>query len=1168
MQSLIFTVLLSNMLINIIKKNVSYKSYHSQHLFSKIKKYKRSRTKTLSISPSSISIILFLTQYHLYRNEACIPSKAVSENILLPPYSLLLDDNLTKITSNENLKIFVLHKFKISHSKKCAGILLLLAGDINPNPGPQSQRNANTCPACFRTVAKNHRAVECDQCKKWLHIKCDNISVKSYNSMLTASDDDTLNFVCSICLRNELPFEDGYFDNSFPNDDVEPDISSFEPHFDFDLGSTNKKGFKMGHLNVNGLRSKLDYIKVFLHEHKLDILALNETKIDSHVTNADITIPGYNIFRCDRNKHGGGVLIYAIDTLPTKKLSHLSKDNIESIWIEVKLKKSSPIFLCSIYRPPAKGKDLVMVERLSRYIKDCLKNLPKNPEVFILGDLNCNFNKPNNLTRILKDCLVSCNLKQFIDKDTRTTISSSTLIDLFISNSEHICHSSVIDMGLSDHSFIYAIHKWKRVKIPAKVIKSRSFRNFNKENFLYDLHSVNWNEILNKDNLDTACNIFNEFVTNIIDQHAPIKSSRVKGNCPQWLNDDLIHAIKERDFLKKKASKTKLIADWDKFKFKRNQVNKMKERLKGHHYGNKINEDASDPKRLWKTLKELVPDKENKNVPSSISKNDMEINDPKGVSNSFNSFFATIGSTLAQKFTSDTSDVNIKCNDKNFIFKEVDENTVTKMITGLKNNKATGTDKIGVRVLKAGLQVFSPVLTKLFNKSLTTGYVPSCWKNKRVSPLFKSGDPSDVNNYRPISILPVVMKVFEKIVHEQMVEFLLENNLLNCKQSGFRKLHSTSTAAIDVSDYILNEMGKGKYVGAVLIDFKKAFDTVDHKILLKKLYCYGFRDGSFDWLESYLSNRHQVTLVNNTMSDVISEESYGVPQGSVLGPLLFLVYINDLESAIHNSYFHLYADDTIIIQSCNSPIELKSALEIELNNVKQWIHINKVTINTDKTEVIFFGNKTKLKACTDITISYDGIELTSRKKVKYLGVIFDSNLSWKSHIKSVVSKSYYKFNKIRYISSYLNDETKQLLINALVMPYLYYCSPTWCNANNSSLKKVNKLFSNINTFVGRDASDLNSLFNFNSSISIFKAVHEIAPAYLSNKLTLIKSNHCHSTRSSTSNMLVSHRSGARCFNRTFLYSSPKLWNSLPDDIRKLNSLLQFKVAVGKHYNFK
>ncbi|XP_057316787.1 uncharacterized protein LOC130657807 [Hydractinia symbiolongicarpus] len=627
-------------------------------------------------------------------NEACIPSKAVySENILLPPYSLLLDDNLKKITSNENLKIFVLHKFKISHSKECAGILLLLAVDINPNPGPQSQRNANICPACFITVAKNHRAVECDQCKKWLHIKCDNISGKSYNSMLAASDDNTSNFVCSICLRNELPFEDCYFDNSFPNDDIEPDISSFEPNFDFDLGLTNKKGFKMGHLNVNGLRSKLDYIKVFLHEHKLDILALNETKIDSHVTNADITIPGYNIFCCDRNKHGGGVVIYAIDTLPTKKLSHLSKDSIESIWIEVILKKSFPIFLCSIYRPPAKGKDLVMVERLSRYIKDCLKNLPKNPEVFILGDLNCNFNKPNNLTRILKDCLVSCNLKQFIDKDTHTTISSSTLIDLFISNSEHICHSSVIDMGLSDHSFIYAIRKWKWVKIPAKVIKSRSFKNFNKENFLYDLHSVNWNEILNKDNLDTGCNIFNEFVTNKIDQHSPIKSSRVKGNCPQWLNDDLIHAIKERD--------------------------------------------ASDPKRLWKTLKELVPDKKNKNVPSFISKNDMEINDPKGILNSFNSFFATIGTTLAQKFSFDTSDVNIKCNEKNFIFKEVDEITVTKIITGLKNNKVTGTDKIGVRVLKAGLQVFSPVLTKLFNKSLAPGYFPSCWKNKRVSPLFK-----------------------------------------------------------------------------------------------------------------------------------------------------------------------------------------------------------------------------------------------------------------------------------------------------------------------------------------------------------------------------------------------------------------------------------------------
>ena len=712
---------------------------------------------------------------------------------------------------------------------------------------------------------------------------------------------------------------------------------------------------------------------------------------------------------------------------------------------------------------------------------------------------------------------------------------------------------------------MYTVRRWKRPKFPAKTIKTRSFKNFNEEAFLNSLNLIDWNEIVQDENLDHACDRFNKILSDILDIHAPIRTQKIKGNSPQWINDELLRSIRERDFLKKKASKTKTLQDWAIFKEKRNNVNNLKKRLKDQHYNNKLKELKSQPKQLWKTLKELVPGNDKNKTSVTISKDGKEILNKKEISNEFNSFFANIGSVLAEKFSSNVSDINIPCNDNTFSFNTIKEYELRKIINDLKNDKATGTDMIGVKVLKAGLPVLSPILTSLFNKSLMQGYVPTCWKKKRISPLFKTGDPFDVNNYRPISILPVTMKVFEKIIHNQMSSFLIKHNILNTNQSGFRKLHSTSTAVTEVTDFILTEISEGKHTGAVLIDLKKAFDTVDHQILLKKMFCYGFQDISFYWLESYLSGRKQLTLINNTESDLMDEGEYGVPQGSVLGPLFFLLYINDIKSAIKTSYFHLYADDTIIIQSASSAKDLKVGLENELLNIKKWLYMNKLTLNTDKTEVIFFGNKRKLKSCNEIEIKYDNVPLKSKEKVKYLGVLFDNSMSWKKHIKNIVSKSYFKLKKIRAISSCLTEETKSLLVTATVMPYLNYCSTAWRNANPSIIKPANKLYSNINKFLNKPNQDVMSLLDFNTSITIFKAAHKICPIYLCKKVEFVKNQHCHTTRSSSSNKLVIKRGGSKFFNRTFSYSSPILWNSLPDNLRKSESILQFKVAAGKFF---
>ena len=246
--------------------------------------------------------------------------------------------------------------------------------------------------------------------------------------------------------------------------------------------------------------------------------------------------------------------------------------------------------------------------------------------------------------------------------------------------------------------------------------------------------------------------------------------------------------------------------------------------------------------------------------------------------------------------------------------------------------------------------------------------------------------------------------------------------------------------------------------------------------------------------------------------------------------------------------------------------ELKIGLENELSNVKMWLNKNKLTLNTDKTEVIFFGTKRKLKSFKDVSINYNNIPLKSKDKVKYLGVTFENTMSWKKHIKNLVHKSYFKLRKIRSVNSSLTDEIRHLLVNSTVMPYLHYCSPAWSNASKSVLKPAEKLYDNINKFLGKSEQSLTNLLNFKSAISIFKAAHKLSPIYLSDKIKFVKNSH--RTRSSINNMLVTQRSGTKFFNKTFSYSSPILWNNLPNEIRNLESILQFKVATSKFFKLK
>ena len=1125
---------------------------------------KKSRLKNFTILPKLVIClaVLFLAK----TNESSPKQIGICKTLVNQEFftleSVLTGENLREVEIRHLLSLYALSKTKHTSHRSFFQFLIILSGDVSLNPGPVR----HPCSSCLKPVAKNHRAILCDNCDLWAHIKCENISTKIYAEM--ANSNKQLNFICSSCILNQLPFPEGFMIN-----DEESQVTSTQKDFSFlddDMDELkNTRGLKIAHLNTNGLLSKLDYLKIMLNGTFFDIFAVSETKLDANILDDEIKIDGYVSYRLDRNRHGGGVLFYVNNQLESHLLKHLTDSKYESLWIKVCLDKTKPIFLSVVYRPPSKGSDLESTDQLCAYLKECDSKLPQIKEVFICGDFNCNMMSRYALSSKIKDLCSSLSLKQLIEEPTRVTPHSSTLLDLIMTNSVNISKAGVIDPGVSDHSLVYVIRKFKRPKGEPKIIRVRSFKNFVDDDFLRDLRNSDWSYFLNLTDLDQSCDIFNSIVKTVADKHAPFVTHKIKGKIEAWVTNDLLQAIKERNYFKKKANQTKSIIDWNNFTQKRNQVNNMKNTLKQDYFNTLLTDNAKRPKQLWKTLKTLVPNGKNTttSVKRLVTEDGIDVTCPKGIADHFNNFFANVGVTLASKFSTDTSKVNPPVSDKLFNFSKTNTKCVQDHIKDLKNGKATGLDGIGSRILKAGAPVLSIYLSKIFNCSLATGYVPKCWKMKRVSPVHKGDVKTDPSNFRPISILPIPMKIFEKIVHDQVSTFIKENTFLNDRQSGFRKLFSTTTAVLDVSENILEQLDKNNFVGAVLIDLKKAFDTVDHKILLKKLWCYGFQNQSFDWFESYLTDRQQLTLVNNIMSDLLHEDVYGVPQGSVLGPLLFLLYIDDIKSVIQNAYCHLYADDTIIVKGASDPDSLIASLERELSNVDHWLSINKMTINTKKTEVIFFGNKAHLKKLDNKTVRYLDTPLKRKDKVKYLGVLFDEKMQWKYQIKNITQKASLKLGKIKAIASFLTPHTKKLLVNALVMPYFHYCSPAWSNAAPFRLSKINKKVVDASVFLGRE--DNYSIYNMldkDISLLTFKALNNIAPNYLCSKIQMAKNCHSHNTRRAAKNHLQIPSSNTKFGMRTFAYRASKLWNDLPNELLDIKSLLKFKTSVKDFFN--
>ena len=366
-------------------------------------------------------------------------------------------------------------------------------------------------------------------------------------------------------------------------------------------------------------------------------------------------------------------------------------------------------------------------------------------------------------------------------------------------------------------------------------------------------------------------------IKTVIDKHAPLRKTRIKLKESPWMTPSILQLIRNRDRLKHKAKKSKIQGDWDNYRKARNNVTTHIRRAKRNFISSKIESSVQDVKTVWKTLRYLAPEKKSDAEATSIKLNDNYIRGQE-LSNEFNDYFSSIGKVLHDNFPTvkKESHQKVDSNLNPFVFRDVSANEIENIIKALPVNKATGPDNLPAKLLRPIASIIALPVAHILNQSLRTGTVPSQWKCARVTPIYKGGDKTCMENYRPISVIPILAKIMEKVVYKQLFQFLVEIKLLSDCQSGFRPMYSTQTALLNVTEKLLNSIDSGNIVGLVMIDLKKAFDTVDHCILLEKLEKYGFSELTLKWFKSYFQERKQFTSVNGYISEE-KQVTCGVP---------------------------------------------------------------------------------------------------------------------------------------------------------------------------------------------------------------------------------------------------------------------------------------------------
>ena len=942
-----------------------------------------------------------------------------------------------------------------------------------------------------------------------------------------------------------------------------------------------EKSFSIIDINIRSLSANFEKLLNFLSnfDFKFHIIVLNEIKLDDRF-NRIFGISDYYHKSLYRNRNGGGIRIYYLPYVSLNINNELSSvfSHSEILVASVKCKDFDDFNLCCIYRPPDSDK-YAFLDHLNQNI---LANTTIASNMVIIGDLNLDFSKRfTGFNFQFYNSLFNSQLRTMITLPTYVKpneSNASSILDQIATNTKLNCRAFVIDNIIADHLPICLCVK----KLKSNELIDIKFRDFSQNNinrFFENYNEIFYEMLVNYLNcsVDIAHQQFEKFCTNTANKFFPIcrkKIGKSKINSP-WVSKNARKCLKVQSELRKLLRKGYAVAEF--YKLYSAFLNKLLRIARENYYSYTFENNKNNHSVIWKKVNELYDSCKNKSQLNQIKVDGVVCNDQLKIANHFNNYFVSITSSIKQNMRESVIEyTSLIENNMNtiYLFPSTSEE-VFEIVKSLKNSNSVL--DIPTKMFKLFPQ-FSEGLSCLFNFIISQGTYPSTLKIASVIPIHKRGSWLDVANFRPISILPVVDKIFERLILKRLLPFLTINKIISKDQHAYLKGRSTFSALENLISKIIPAFQDNEYAFVLFADLRLGFDCVDVNILLEKLYKYGIRGIAYNLISSFLINRKQKVFINGIFSNLL-DLSYGVPQGSTLGPLFFNLYINDLPNALKRICDFstiLYADDTTIVYKCKNLDQGYEKLSVCLNSLNDWLCYNKLALNPVKTKYMIFTNKPVI----EMTLSVNNHIIEREKFLKYLGVILDSKLTYCDHIKSVEVKLSMFYAITGRISYNFNLNTAIIFYYSYIYSVISYAIFIWgfrlTQPSSSKLIEMHmKIVCNLfwrhstpyccNEYILKKHKifKLDDIYRFNLYCMMHKVINDTNSqnSYLHNQLQLCYKSKQTSYETRTTNNIYFPFCRVDAVKNNFINIAITQWNLLPFSLRKLSNIAEFKRKV-------
>lgn len=922
------------------------------------------------------------------------------------------------------------------------------------------------------------------------------------------------------------------------------------------------RNFKILHNNIRSLNKNIDEFKILIENMKVDIdcLVLTETwKLQDpdlfQIFDYDML---YNFGDLNQND---GVMVYIKSNLKYKYEIKVI-NNIKLLEIKINPKNTNEsIIISAVYRSPSTD-----ISEFNRHLHSYLESIDikRNNYNILIGDMNINILEKDEPTNEYLNILNEFGFVSMVNIPTRVQGNSRTCIDhIFVKSKNNNIDNLlplVIQTCITDHyTTVLQIISNDTVSKNIDNALYKSVTNFN--NLKARFRNVCWDQVYSENDIEAATKKFVEITKDIVEECSEtVKIKRKYHKKAPWMTNAILTSVNRKNEIFRKICKQPNNLEMQQtYKLYKNKLTALIKKTKQNYYENLINGYQYNSKQLWKVVQDITKTKKmNNEITLLTNAADQKITELKEIANEFNDTFSNMGKKLAQNIKLDK---NIPFEQfrslKSFVMLDTDYQEINSIINELKNNKSPGCDGLKSETVKCISDYIIEPLVFIINRCMSLGHWPSVFKDTIVIPIFKKGDNTIPSNYRPISLTTNFTKIFEKVLKNRLQSYLKHNKILSDRQFGFRENLSTQDAILCLTKSVYSALDKSLPCLCLFIDLAKAFDTVSHPLLLKSLEDIGIRGNCLRLFSSYISNRTQCVKVSNILSEKSIIE-YGVPQGTVLGPILFSIYINNLFNIGSSGEIIGFADDTAIFYQAPTWTELQTKVAKDITYVKHWFDQRLLTINLEKTQYLPFScNISNLPHFTYVDIKVGGSihHIQQVKSVKYLGIFIDRHMRWDVHIQHVVKNLQFILYKFRYLTNILPQDALKTIYYALVESHIKYGILVWGAAVRRHLSSLEILQRRFLKLMLRKSKDYSTELTY-AEAEVFDLRQEFYYKSVVNyRKEKINDHHSHKHNTRQKNLQTVPFMTKSIGQRSYDYLAPKLFNTLPEELKILSGNL-------------